>query len=75
MPQFSMNKLVKLLEDHQCTIMHTVPPVVQMMTHDKRITSRHVASMKLIISGAAPLGEESIAKFQDRVDRINFIQG
>lgn len=75
MPQFSMNKLVKLLEDHRCTIMYTVPPIIQMIAYDKRITSRHVASMKLIISGAAPLGEESIAMFQSRVNRVNFVQG
>ncbi|EFN62390.1 4-coumarate--CoA ligase 1 [Camponotus floridanus] len=75
MPQFSMNKLVKLLEDYRCTVMYTVPPIIQMMTYDKRITSRHFASMKLIVSGAAPIGEESLAKFQGRVNRVNFVQG
>ncbi|XP_072752220.1 uncharacterized protein [Anoplolepis gracilipes] len=76
MPQFSMNNLIKLLEEHRCTVLHTVPPIVQMMAYDQRITSRHVESIKLILSGAAPLGEESIAKFQSRVSNsVNFVQG
>lgn len=76
MPKFSMEKFIKLLEDHRCTILYTVPPIVQMMAYDERITSRHVASMKLIMSGAAPLGEESIAKFQSRVSNVvTFVQG
>ncbi|CAL1687970.1 unnamed protein product [Lasius platythorax] len=76
MPQFSMKNLIKLLEDHSCTIMHAVPPIVQMMANDERITSRHVTSMRIIISGAAPLGEESITRFQSRIsDRVAFVQG
>lgn len=75
-PQFSMNKFIKLLEDHQCTVLHMVPPIIQMMAYNERITSRHVASVKVIQSGAAPLGEESIAKFQSRVSNsVTFVQG
>ncbi|XP_050451591.1 uncharacterized protein LOC126851547 isoform X2 [Cataglyphis hispanica] len=76
MPQFSMNKFIKLLEDYRCTALYLVPPIVQMMAHDERITLRHVASVKIILSGAAPLGEESIAKFRSRVsDYTIFVQG
>lgn len=75
-PQFSMNKFIKLLEDHRCTVLHMVPPIIQMMAYNERISSRHVASVKLIHSGAAPLGEESIVKFQSRVSNsVTFVQG
>ncbi|XP_029176425.1 4-coumarate--CoA ligase 1-like isoform X2 [Nylanderia fulva] len=76
MPQFSLTKLIKLLEDYRCTVMHAVPPIVQMIAYDERIMSRHFEFMRLIVSGAAPLGEESIAKFQNRVSNcVTFVQG
>ncbi|XP_011867811.1 PREDICTED: 4-coumarate--CoA ligase 1 [Vollenhovia emeryi] len=66
LPQFSVKEFTKLLENHRCTILHAVPPIVQMMTSNERITSRHVESIRTIMCGAAPLGEKSIAKFHSR---------
>ncbi|XP_071582708.1 uncharacterized protein [Temnothorax nylanderi] len=76
LPQFSIEGFTKLLENHRCTVLHVVPPIVQIMTQNERITSRHVESLRIILTGAAPLGENSIAKFQSRfTNAVNFIQG
>ncbi|TGZ54283.1 Uncharacterized protein DBV15_06242 [Temnothorax longispinosus] len=76
LPQFSIEGFTKLLENHRCTVLHVVPPIVQIMTQNERITSRHVESLRLILSGAAPLGEKSIAKFQSRfTNAVTFRQG
>ncbi|XP_011692595.1 PREDICTED: probable 4-coumarate--CoA ligase 3 isoform X2 [Wasmannia auropunctata] len=75
LPQFSVEGFTKLLENHRCTIMHAVPPIVQMMAYNERITSRHVESLRFIMSAAAPLGEKSIEKFQSRFNNVaTFIQ-
>jgi len=47
--------------------MLTVPPIIQMMANDERLTSRHVSSVKMLLVGAAPIGEESITQFQNRI--------
>ncbi|KYM95989.1 PREDICTED: 4-coumarate--CoA ligase [Cyphomyrmex costatus] len=76
LPKFSMDGFMKLLENHRCTALHVVPPIVQMMIYNERITSRHVESIRLTLSGAAPLGEKLITKFQNRFPNdITFIQG
>ncbi|XP_012227367.2 uncharacterized protein [Linepithema humile] len=76
MPNFSTSKFIKLLESHQFTVLHTVPPIIQMMANDERITPEHVASVKQIVVGAAPIGEESLLQFRNRVsDTVPIIQG
>lgn len=75
LPKFSMEGFIKLLENHRCTILHAVPPIIQMMENNEKLMSRHIESMRLIMSGAAPLGEESIARFQSRFNTdVSFIQ-
>jgi 4-coumarate--CoA ligase len=75
MPQFSVEGFTKLLENHRCTILHTVPPLIQMMVHNKRITSHQIEFIRLIVSGAAPLGEKSIEQFKNRFNNaVNFVQ-
>ncbi|XP_018377246.1 PREDICTED: 4-coumarate--CoA ligase 1 [Trachymyrmex cornetzi] len=76
LPQFSMEEFIKLFENHRCTVLHIVPPIVQMMIYNERITSRHIESVKLTMIGAAPLGEKLITKFQSRfTNNMNIIQG
>jgi len=67
MPHFTSEKFIKLLENHRFTIMYVVPPIIQMMANNERLTSRHVSFIKMLIFGAAPIGEESITQFQSRI--------
>lgn len=76
MPYFSQDEFIKVLEEYRPTQLNIVPPIVQMLAHNKRITPRHVENVKMILSGAAPIGDESIAMFQSRVsDSVTFCQG
>ncbi|XP_014476031.1 PREDICTED: 4-coumarate--CoA ligase 1-like [Dinoponera quadriceps] len=75
-PQFSQDGFIKLLEQYRPTHLQIVPPIVQILAYNKRITPRHVENMKTIVSGAAPIGDESISMFQDRIsDSVIFCQG
>ncbi|KAK2580331.1 hypothetical protein KPH14_001229 [Odynerus spinipes] len=75
-PQFSVPEYMKILVNHKPTLLYLVPPIVQMMAINEQITSRHVENVRLIVSGAAPIGEEFISIFRKRVtDSANFIQG
>ncbi|XP_008557378.1 uncharacterized protein LOC103578173 [Microplitis demolitor] len=76
MPQFSSTALLDVFEKHKITILYIAPPIVQMLANDDRFTTRHLERVKLIMSGAAPTGEEVIAKFLNRAGpHINFTQG
>lgn len=76
LPQFSAEAFIKLLENHRCTVLHIVPPIIQMMINNERITPRHIESVRLTLTGAAPLGEKLIANFRSRFTTgMNFIQG
>lgn len=75
LPYFTSEKFVKLLESHRFTIMHCVPPIVQLMASNERLTPRHVSALKILLIGAAPIGEESIAQFQYRMsDTVPIVQ-
>lgn len=75
LPQFSIPQFIKILEDYKPTLLYVVPPIVQMMAINEKITSRHVENVRLIMSGAATIGGESIAKFRERISNVLFIQG
>ncbi|KYM88422.1 putative 4-coumarate--CoA ligase 3 [Atta colombica] len=76
LPQFSTENFIKLFENHRCTLLHVVPPIVQMMTYNERITPRHIESVRITLTAAAPLGEKLITKFQSRfTNDMNFMQG
>ncbi|XP_032681987.1 4-coumarate--CoA ligase 1-like [Odontomachus brunneus] len=76
MPKFSQNEFIKVLEEYPITQLQVVPPIVQMLVYNERITPRHVKHIKSILSGAAPIGDESIAMFQSRIsDSVIFCQG
>lgn len=75
-PQFTIPDYVKILVNYKPTLLYVVPPIVQMMALNEEITSRHVEHVRVIVSGAAPIGEESISIFRKRVsDSVTFIQG
>lgn len=67
MPHFSSEKFIKLLENHRFTIMYAVPPIVQMIAINERITPHHVSFLKMLNIGAAPIGEESLMQFRNRI--------
>ncbi|XP_014615752.1 PREDICTED: 4-coumarate--CoA ligase 1-like [Polistes canadensis] len=76
LPQFSIKDYIKILENYKPTLLYLVPPIIQMMVNNEQITSRHVEHVRMIISGAAPLGIDTISKFHERVsDKVQFVQG
>ncbi|RLU20177.1 hypothetical protein DMN91_006784 [Ooceraea biroi] len=75
MPRFSVNEFIKLLENHQFTMLHTVPPIIQIMVSNELIKPHYIAHVEVVIVAAASIGKETIAKFQNRFKNTRFIQG
>ncbi|XP_043672062.1 4-coumarate--CoA ligase 1-like [Vespula pensylvanica] len=76
LPQFSAAQFIKILKNYKPTLLYLVPPIVQMMAINEQITPKHVESIRFILSGAATIGPESIAKFRERINaNVIFAQG
>ncbi|XP_066593054.1 uncharacterized protein [Prorops nasuta] len=74
LPQFTPDNFFNVIEKHKPTLLYLVPPMVQMLS--LRASPKLVESVQQIISGAAPLGEETVALFKRNVSStITFGQG
>lgn len=56
LPTFKPNTFVKVLSEQQPTVLHLVPPIVNFMVNSSDVTPKHLESVRIVMSGAAPLG-------------------
>jgi acyl-CoA synthetase (AMP-forming)/AMP-acid ligase II len=74
MPRFDLDQFLSLIEDHKVTHGFVVPPIALALAKHPAVEGRDLSSLKLLMSGAAPLGEELTGQVQDRLDCL-VIQG
>jgi acyl-CoA synthetase (AMP-forming)/AMP-acid ligase II len=58
MPRFDLEQFLGLIEKYRVTLSHIVPPIVLQLAKNPVIEKYDLSSLKIIFSGAAPLGEE-----------------
>ncbi|MDF2824949.1 MAG: acyl-CoA synthetase (AMP-forming)/AMP-acid ligase, partial [Mycobacterium sp.] len=58
MPSFDLQKFLSNIQDHRCTISYIAPPVAVALAKHPDIDEFDLSSLKIIMSGAAPLDEE-----------------
>ncbi|XP_034941448.1 4-coumarate--CoA ligase 1-like [Chelonus insularis] len=76
MPQFSSTALLEVLEKNKTTLLYVAPPIIQLLVNEERFTTSHIENVKLLMSGAAPMGEEMIDKFRTKCKiPIEIVQG
>jgi acyl-CoA synthetase (AMP-forming)/AMP-acid ligase II len=74
MPRFDLEEWLGLVEDNKATLAYVVPPIALGLAKHPAVEGRDLTSLKMIMSGAAPLGEELARKVADRVG-VSTIQG
>ena len=58
LPQFTSQLYLKAIEDHRCTWLTAVPPMVAMMMNDKeRFAATDLSSVELLRMGSAPVSQ------------------
>jgi acyl-CoA synthetase (AMP-forming)/AMP-acid ligase II len=70
MPKFELVQLCTLIERHKCTFLMLVPPIAR----DPRVSKYDLSSMRIIISGAAPLGPELERELAERLPKCQVSQ-
>jgi len=58
MKSFDLERFCQLVQEHKCTRMHVVPPILLALAKSPIVDNFDFSSMKIAISAAAPLGAE-----------------
>jgi acyl-CoA synthetase (AMP-forming)/AMP-acid ligase II len=67
MPRFDLVQFLEAIQKYQVTLSHIVPPIVLKLAKDPSIDNYDLSSLRMIFSGAAPLGAELSRECMDRI--------
>jgi acyl-CoA synthetase (AMP-forming)/AMP-acid ligase II len=67
MPRFDLDQFLGLIGEHRVTIANIVPPIALALAKHPAIDGADLSSLRLVMSGAAPLGAELSAAVAARV--------
>ena len=67
MPRFDLEQFLSLIQKYRVTLSHIVPPIVLQLAQNPIIDKYDLSSLKMIFSGAAPLGVELSRECMKRV--------
>lgn len=68
MPRFDLEQFLQLIQDHKITTLSLVPPLILALAKQPVVDNYDLSSVRLISSGAAPLGAELEQACADRLD-------
>jgi acyl-CoA synthetase (AMP-forming)/AMP-acid ligase II len=74
MPRFDLEQFIGLIEEHAVTRAYVVPPIALALAKHPALEGRDLGSLRMIMSGAAPLGGELADRVAKRTE-CNVIQG
>src|SRR2546425_3748178 len=67
MPRFDLEQFLGLIQKFRVTLSHIVPPIVLKLAKDPSVEKYDLSSLKMIFSGAAPLGPELSRECMQRI--------
>jgi acyl-CoA synthetase (AMP-forming)/AMP-acid ligase II len=67
MPRFDLDELLRIVEEHSVTWLHIVPPIVLALATSPKLDERDTSSLKMVISGAAPLDADLLQRAEERI--------
>src|SRR5258707_1662672 len=67
MPRFDLEQFLGLIEKYRVTLSHIVPPIVLQLARNPLVETCDLSSLKMIFSGAAPLGPELSRECMQRI--------
>lgn len=74
MPRFDLEQFLQLLQDQKVTRAYVVPPIVLALAKHPVVDNYDLSSLSLVMSGAAPLGQDLSEACAKRLDTL-VIQG
>jgi acyl-CoA synthetase (AMP-forming)/AMP-acid ligase II len=74
LPRFDFEQVLKVMQDYRVSLAHLVPPVVLALSKHPSVDAYDLSSLKMIFSGAAPLGAELTRECTERLG-CEIVQG
>lgn len=68
MPKFDLEQFLSLVQDHKVTRAYLVPPIILALAKHPLVDNYDLSNLDVILSGAAPLGEDLQNAVRDRLD-------
>lgn len=65
---FEPRQFLKLIQQHQISIAYLVPPIILFLAENPLVNNFDISSLKYILSGAAPLGQEQVQAVRKRIN-------
>ncbi|EFJ29005.1 4-coumarate:CoA ligase [Selaginella moellendorffii] len=75
MPKFDLTQLLELVTRYSISIAPIVPPIVLALAKNPAVLAYDLSSIRMVQSGAAPLGKEIEDAFRARLPRATIGQG
>ncbi|XP_020230139.1 4-coumarate--CoA ligase 2 [Cajanus cajan] len=75
MQKFEIATLLELIQRHRVTVAMVVPPLVLALAKNPMVAEFDLSSIRLVLSGAAPLGKELEEALRNRVPQAVLGQG
>jgi acyl-CoA synthetase (AMP-forming)/AMP-acid ligase II len=66
-PRFDLEQFLELIQHYRITLSHIVPPIVLKLAKDPLVDKYDLSSLKMIFSGAAPLGADLTRECMQRI--------
>ncbi|MDP9068218.1 MAG: 4-coumarate--CoA ligase family protein [Actinomycetota bacterium] len=67
MPRFDLEQFLQIMQEHKITRAYLVPPIVLALAKHPLVDKFDLSELQLILSGAAPLGEELQQAVENRL--------
>jgi acyl-CoA synthetase (AMP-forming)/AMP-acid ligase II len=67
MARFDLDALLEIVEKYRVTWLHIVPPIVLALATAPQIDERDTSSLKMVVSGAAPLDADLVGRAEKRI--------
>ncbi|KAI4320107.1 hypothetical protein MLD38_033619 [Melastoma candidum] len=75
MKKFEIGPFLELIERHRVTVAAVVPPLVIALTKNQMVEKYDLTSIRVVLSGAAPLGKELVGALHARLPQATLGQG
>ncbi|RWR87297.1 4-coumarate-CoA ligase [Cinnamomum micranthum f. kanehirae] len=75
MHKFEIGSLLELIQRHRVSVAPVVPPLVLALAKNPMVASFDLSSIRIVLSGAAPLGKELEEALHTRLPQAVFGQG
>jgi acyl-CoA synthetase (AMP-forming)/AMP-acid ligase II len=75
MPRFELEAFLKVLQDHKVTYANIVPPILLAIAKHPIVANYDLSNLRMLFSGAAPLGQELVDAVQARLPNVRVLQG